>query len=119
MATCRRPVQPVRGWWAGPGLHAAANAVPDAAAANAVLAGTTCASTQYLRSGLVRKADLLHYMQKHKLGHRFPRTVAADIEDEEDIDVDEDDEDDDEEDDEVLVHKEYRTTMAVRGRASG
>ena len=52
---------------------------------DAVLAGTTCASTQYLRSGLVRKADLLHYMQKHKLGHRFPRTVAADIEDEEDI----------------------------------
>ena len=30
-----------------------------------------------------------------------------------------DDEDDDEEDDEVLVHKEYRTTMAVRGRGSG
>ena len=30
-----------------------------------------------------------------------------------------DDEDDEEEDDEVVVHKEYRTTMAVRGRGSG
>jgi len=30
-----------------------------------------------------------------------------------------DDEDDEDEDDEVLVHKEYRTTMAVRGRGSG
>ena len=50
-----------------------------------VLAGTTCASTQYLKSGLVRKADLLHYMAKRGLSGRHPATIVADIEDDDDV----------------------------------
>lgn len=51
-----------------------------------VLSATTCASTQYVRSGVVRKAELLHYMKKHGSGARHPPTLVADIEDEDDID---------------------------------
>jgi hypothetical protein len=50
-----------------------------------VLAGRSTASCQYLRSGLVRKGDLLHYMRKHGGGHWHPTTIIADIEDEDDV----------------------------------
>ena len=53
---------------------------------DAVLDGSTTASAQYLKTGLVRKADLLHYMTKHGVAHWLPTTISADIEDEEDID---------------------------------
>ena len=39
-----------------------------------------------LKTGLGRKADLLHYMTKHGVAHWLPTTISADIEDEEDID---------------------------------
>ena len=50
-----------------------------------VLAAKTTASAQYLKTGLVRKADLLHHMRKHKVASRWPVTIVADIEDAEDI----------------------------------
>ena len=40
---------------------------------------------QYLKTGLVRKADLLHYMRKHKKTRFLPQTIVADIEDADDI----------------------------------
>ncbi|KOO26126.1 ttl domain-containing protein, partial [Chrysochromulina tobinii] len=50
-----------------------------------VLAAKTTASAQYLKTGLVRKADLLHHMRKHKVASRWPVTIVADIENAEDI----------------------------------
>ena len=50
-----------------------------------VLSGAVCASTQYFKAGLVRKADLLHYMSKHGCASWHPHTVVGDIEDDEDI----------------------------------
>ena len=50
-----------------------------------VLAAKTTASAQYLKTGLVRKADLLHHMRKHKVASRWPVTIVADIENVEDI----------------------------------
>ena len=52
---------------------------------DAILAGRSAASAQYLKSGLVRKADLLHYMRKHGGGGWHPQTLVADIEDEDDV----------------------------------
>ena len=49
-----------------------------------VLAGKTCASVQYLRTGLVRKGDLIHYCKTRCEPH--PPTIVADIEDDEDVD---------------------------------
>ena len=51
-----------------------------------VLAGTSTASMQYLKTGLVRKAELIFYMTKHRVEHWLPLTLTGDIEDEEDVD---------------------------------
>ena len=53
---------------------------------DSVLDGRATASAQYLKTGLVRKADLLHYMRKHGAACRFPPTIVGDIEDDDDVD---------------------------------
>ena len=50
-----------------------------------VLSGTAAASMQYLKTGLVRKAELAFYLAKRRVEHWMPLTITADIEDEEDI----------------------------------
>ena len=51
-----------------------------------VLDGRATASAQYLKTGIVRKADLLHYMTKHGGGSHFPTTLIGDIEEADDVD---------------------------------
>ena len=53
---------------------------------DSILDGLSTASVQYLKTGLVRKADLLHYMAKHGAAGRFPPTIVGDIEDDDDVD---------------------------------
>lgn len=50
-----------------------------------VLSARTTASAQLLKTGLVRKADLLHYMTKHGAARRLPATLVADIEEADDV----------------------------------
>mmetsp|Transcript_4682 Transcript_4682/g.12473 ORF Transcript_4682/g.12473 Transcript_4682/m.12473 type:complete len:510 (+) Transcript_4682:9-1538(+) len=50
-----------------------------------VLEARTTASAQYLKTGLVRKADLVHHMRKHRVDHRIPSTVIGDIENGDDV----------------------------------
>lgn len=51
-----------------------------------VLDGRLAASAHYLKTGLVRKADCVHRMRKHKTSGCVPTTLLAELEDEDDVD---------------------------------
>ena len=63
-------------WWCDFGLIAW----------DSVLAAKSTAAAQYVKTGLVRKSDLLHHMRKHRVATRTPRTLIGDIEGEDDVD---------------------------------